>query len=530
MEEPSLIKEKPLIFWYPEIGEFIAKMDEYGARAVGIDLIPVHALGEKIRDAAESVLDSDLDENHKDFLDELGEVTDNSLLGPLIVLSEGTSIVQGVAGGTVPYFYPLMAFMGNVHEASVQLSPDRDNVVRKQTLKFDKLDSFAHTLYKLSGGKNLGMESVLINYLLKDDIPYFSFTDVLADKFQSGDFNGKTVLLGYITDYDDVHAIPLGGHIPGVIIHASVLETLLSGTSLRETPPIAKMLIVGFLCVVGIFVATRMQPLPALAVTSLTISAYLVLNLLMFYKGYLLAVFPNVLLPLTIVFVYPYRYLIEERNRRKIYKTFSYYVDRNIIDSLIERDVETLLKGEHKDVCIMLVDIRDFTKFSNENRADNVVSMLNIYFSNLTKIIQTHNGIIDKFIGDAVLAYFLPDGNPVINGLEASMEMLQGVKKMNEEGVLHSVAGGWKLDIGIGLHFGSVIMGNIGSENKMDFTIIGEPVNIVSRIEGLTKELRRELLVTDAVFNMAEDKYEFEYLGKHDVRGVKEPVDIYTVM
>ena len=110
------------------------------------------------------------------------------------------------------------------------------------------------------------------------------------------------------------------------------------------------------------------------------------------------------------------------------------------------------------------------------------------------------------------------------------MEILKGVKKMNEEGVLSSVAGEWKLDIGIGLHFGSVIMGNIGSEKKMDFTIIGESVNIASRIEGLTKKFKRQILVSDAVSSMAGDKYKFEYLGKHDVRGVKKPVDIYTVL
>jgi class 3 adenylate cyclase/CHASE2 domain-containing sensor protein len=530
MEEEVLLKEKPLIFWYPEIGEFISKMDEYGAKAVGIDIIPVHALGEKIRYAAESILDTNLDENYEEFLDKLGEVTDNSLLGPLIVLSEGTSIVQGVAGGTVPYFYPLMAFMGNVHEASVQLAPDRDGVVRKQMLKFGETDSFAHALYKYGGGEKRDIETVLINYLLIDDITYFSFTDVLADKFQSENFSGKIVLLGYITDYDDIHAVPLGKRIPGVTIHAAVVETLLSETSMRETPPIAKIFIVGTLCLVGIYVATRMQPLPALAVTFITIGAFLVLNLAMFYKGYLLNVFPNIFLPLTIVFVYPYRYLIEEGRKRKIYKTFSYYVDKKIIDSLIEKDVESLLKGEHKDVCIMFVDIRGFTAFSNENIAADVIKMLNLYFSNLTRIIHIHNGIIDKFIGDAVLAYFPPEANPIISSLEASKEILQAVDLMNEEGVISIGDEKWNLRIGIGLHFGSVIMGNIGSEKKMDFTIIGESVNIASRIEGLTKRLGHQILVSDTVFSLAKNKYEFKHLGKHEIRGVRIPVDIYTIL
>lgn len=531
MEENVLIKEKPLIFWYPEIGKFLIKMKDYGAPVVGIDLIPIHALGEKIADAARSVFGSELDEGHNEFLEELGTQTDNSLLGPLLDVSDHLQIVQGVADENVPYYYSFMAFMRNVHAASVKLAVDNDQVIRRLELFYkDKVASFPYMVYTLQSGKGAGENTeILLNYSLTKSIPYYSFTDVMNDKLNRDKFSGKAVLLGYITAYDDVHSTPLGGkRIPGIMIHAVAAETLFSQTSFKEIPPHLGALTLICLTVIGLAISTKLRPFSAIPAILLGMTAFFITNLALFSKGHVIPLFPHILAPLLMfTFIYPYRYMVEERSKKKIYKTFSYYMDKKVIDSLIKKDAESLLKGEQQDLCILFLDIRDFTILSHQQKPENIIELLNIYFDKTTDIIQKHNGFVNKFIGDAVLAFFGTE-KAVDNALYASKEIIKETKRINDEGVVTSITGNWKLRIGIGIHYGRVVMGNVGSVKKMDFTIIGDSVNIASRVEGFTKELKKTLLITETAYRMAGEKSDFQSLGKFEIRGVEDSIGLYT--
>lgn len=532
MIEDQMITRKPLIFWYPEIGEFLGMMLEYEARLVSMDLIPLHSLGEKLVESASSIMEDDLDEDSEVFLEELGETTDNAFLGPLIMISNELPVVQGMAGGTVPYYFPMMAFMENVHKASVKLSPDTDGRIRRQALVDDEeITSFAYKSYLLATGNQLDKPDVMLNYSILKHVPLYSFTDLLDGKYDEGLFKDKIVLLGYITEYEDVHSTPLGFRVSGVMIHAVAIETLLGGTEITHVAGWMEVLVVAAFAFIGLAVSIRNKPMTALGISTFAIAVYLVLNEYLFYKGMMLNVFPNIFTPL-LVFgaIYPYRYIVEEGSKRKLYRTFSYFIDRKIIDSLIDKDFDTLMRGESKRIAIMFIDIRGFTELSAECSAKNVVGFLNLYFSSLTEIIQRNNGIVDKFIGDAVLAFFASGDNPVDDALKASREILHEVQLINEKGDLSETLGSWRLKIGVGLHFGSVIMGNIGSKKKMDFTIIGEAVNIASRIEGMTKRFDFPVLATNQIREMSGKSYTFKHLGLHQVRGIKEKVDIYAAM
>lgn len=532
MEEDRIAAVKPLIFWYPEIGRFLSLMDSHGANAVGIDLIPLHSLGQKMKDAAISIMADNARAGFEDEMEELGELTDNSLMAPMLRSTERMGLVQGVADGTVPYYYSFMAFMKNAHPATVRLTPDSDAVLRSQAMRIGGDEAFAHALARLAAPESpLPEGSVLLNYHLQKGIPYYSFLDVLDGKAPAGSFEGRTVLLGYITRYDDVHMTPWGREIPGVMIHAIALETLLDRSRPMPAPVWASIMALGLLCALSALFSARFGPTLAIALNLIVIAISATSNLWLYQSGILMPLAPHLFAPI-IIFgtIYPYRYFIEERSRRRIIKTFSYYMDPRIIDSLMDKDAESLMKGEIKDFCMLFSDIRGFTSMTNQNTPEMVIGFLNQYFRLVTEIIQHNNGVVDKFIGDAVLAYFPHEGNPCVNAIAASKQMLEAAEEFNKSDLVRSLRGGWTLQIGIGLDYGSAIIGNIGSERRMDFTVIGDPVNKASRMEGITKRLKVPIVTTEIVFFMAKEQFEFRHLGLYGVRGVGEHIDLYTIM
>jgi len=225
-----------------------------------------------------------------------------------------------------------------------------------------------------------------------------------------------------------------------------------------------------------------------------------------------------------------YRYLTEERYRRKIYKTFGYYVDSRMLNNLIEKDPKSLLAGETKIACVLFLDIRDFSRLSQTYDAKQIVCFLNIFFAPITEIIQRHQGFLDKFMGDGVLAFFSMGQNQVSDAVQASREIIIEINRMNDTGRFSPFIGDWFINIGIGIHFGKVVMGNVGSEKKMDFTVIGNTVNLASRIEGLTKEHHKSLLLSETAYEMVKDYYPFEWLGANKIKGFEEPINVYALM
>jgi len=202
-------------------------------------------------------------------------------------------------------------------------------------------------------------------------------------------------------------------------------------------------------------------------------------------------------------------------------------MDRNIIEDLLKKSQDSLKKGELQKMCIFFMDIRNFTTLTSTRKSEAVVTLLNLVFENTTRNIINNGGFVNKFMGDGVLAFFGTDDNPSDHAVLASIQILKNLEEMNENGSIHDLVGDWDLNIGIGLHYGEVIVGNIGSERKMDFTIIGNAVNVTSRIEELTKKVLRPLLLSENVFLMLTDKRQFENLGKFDIRGISDSMNIY---
>ncbi len=214
---------------------------------------------------------------------------------------------------------------------------------------------------------------------------------------------------------------------------------------------------------------------------------------------------------------------VTERNR--VVGMFGQYVSPAVVDQLLSKPVAGA--GEVRQVTVMFLDIRGFTTFAERRTPTEVVDYLNTLFAMMIALVNSNHGIINKFLGDGFMACFgapLSDGRDTENAVRAALEIAKTVERMSADGTIAPTR------IGIGLHAGPAVTGSVGSEERREYTIIGDTVNLASRVEQLTKQYGAVLLVTDAVWQAVKDKYTSRALDPVQVRGRAEPVAIYAVL
>jgi adenylate cyclase len=213
--------------------------------------------------------------------------------------------------------------------------------------------------------------------------------------------------------------------------------------------------------------------------------------------------------------------------KERIKDTFGRIVDPRIRDYLLTND--QMLGGKTVEATILFSDLRDFTKLSENRTPTEVLHILNRYFQEMSNAVEAHGGFINKFIGDAILAIFgtpMPLENPVMTAIETARSMSENLISLNKEFLNEGLP---VLKMGIGIHHGQVLAGNIGSQSRMEYTVIGDTVNIASRVEGLCKGTGKELLITDACISKldAGEKAKFTYLGEYELKGRFNKEKIY---
>ncbi|EPG74803.1 adenylate/guanylate cyclase catalytic domain protein [Leptospira fainei serovar Hurstbridge str. BUT 6] len=215
--------------------------------------------------------------------------------------------------------------------------------------------------------------------------------------------------------------------------------------------------------------------------------------------------------------------ILEERNQ--IVGMFGQYVSPSVVDRLMSQKTEGI--SESREVCVMFLDIRNFTKFSEKKSPTEVITYLNTLFEDMIDIVNKNNGIINKFLGDGFMAVFgapLSDpGKDVQNAVKASLEIIEKVAELNLAQRIPETK------IGIGLHSGEAMTGNVGSSQRKEYTIIGDTVNLASRVEQLNKDYGTELLVTDSVYEQIKHYMQAESLPPVKVKGREEEVLIYRL-
>jgi adenylate cyclase len=214
---------------------------------------------------------------------------------------------------------------------------------------------------------------------------------------------------------------------------------------------------------------------------------------------------------------------------QRLMNTFCRYVAREVAEQVMQGSHQLELGGRRAAVSILMLDIRNFTTLSEQLSPEEVVALLNSYFPPFINVIFRHHGMVDKFIGDAILAVFgvpIPHEDDALRAVRAAQEIQQQVRLINQERVRQNRL---TIEIGIGITSGEVICGNIGSERRMDYTVIGDPVNLASRLEGLTKQVAHKILINDRIRAAVEKDIPCEPLGMFKIKGKQEEVPVFAI-
>jgi adenylate cyclase len=225
-----------------------------------------------------------------------------------------------------------------------------------------------------------------------------------------------------------------------------------------------------------------------------------------------------------------FHYYSEERKRIKIRERFASYVPEKIIEQIVDADIEALTEGEQREVALLFSDIREFTTYSEKHKSDpkRIVGFLNQYHKEMTEIILSNNGTVAQLIGDGIFAFFgapVELSDPIFSALKSAVQMKDKIIELRPKWRDYGME---DLRIGIGIHAGDTIVGNIGSVKKMAYVAIGDNTNIASRIEGLTKEFHETILISEAAYEPIRDRIYARPLGQVEIKG-HSGIDIFAV-
>jgi adenylate cyclase len=344
------------------------------------------------------------------------------------------------------------------------------------------------------------------------------------------EFKGSIVIVGSTAPMlHDMRVTPIDSLYPGPEVLATAIDNLKNRRWMRPTPAYAEMGL-AILLLAFVWEAFRLRRYPleigvALGVISalLVAASYLALGAV--------RLFP-VFTPLAFAWsLYFYGSVLAHINERKArehaVRLFSRFLDPNVVKKIVDQG-ETVesLSGKTREISILFSDIRGFTTMSETRPADEIVQLLNSYFSRQVEVIFRHGGTLDKFIGDCIMALWgapLDDARHAEHAVAAALEM----ERVLEDFKAKLGAAGAEFDVGIGIHSGSAVVGFIGAEQKLDYTAIGDAVNLASRIEGLTKKAKSRILVSRDTAEACHNAFEFRSRGKYKVKGRAQEVELF---
>ncbi len=541
--DDQTVKDKdfqiPMTLWNEYFGEMIRAMADSGAKIIGLDFLLPQAL----------------------FDDRIKNYSHAWLQAIVYAQSKGIRVISGFVQTGDREIRPhsryeqVIGADGGENMGFFNLKTDADDVIRRQSLFFpsggDAPDSysFSYQLFKAGNPEySPPSDTIWIDYARPDRfVKRYSFIEVNR-KIRENDlyflrqhFQGKTVLLG-TTDMlsQDRHLTPLRSLYPnpsrrtyGVEIHANVLLTLYHGRFFSEIPAPA-----GFgLC----FVLSLAVSLAALyrgfrwAMLAFPVSLliFCIFSFFSFTQYHLLPYTTASLsacLGLLLTFAWQYKYM--DRESRRIQTLFGSFQESRVVKEVLKSDDEAILAGINMRLCVLFSDIRDFTPFCRERSDEEVVRRLNEYYAVMSEAVHQEKGIVNRFLGDGMLAFFGAyenADNPSLAAVNAGIRMIAALDALN---IQWKIRGEKSFKIGIGLHTGTVQLGALGSIRRREFTLTGDTANLAARVQTATKELGENFLITDAVYQEVVGRLPkgiaFKDWGEQKVKG-REPVHMWSV-
>ncbi len=544
--------ETPHVAWTPYLAQALDKVSAAGAVVIGFDIIFPKTL------------------SGPDLLPGY----DRPFLQSLYTIGRSGRLILGEArlsnDPIEPYEGQIQAIGGRQNIVPVHLTPDSDGVVRRYPASFvlengETTDSFANALVARAGHEPRN-EPFMIDFTPPQRIPAYRLTDLLAcNSGQSGQlekiFQGRIVIFGTALDIEDRH---MAGNrfvsntgleinqdlcnapftqnaspnidrqsVPGVLLHALAAQTILSG---HEPKPLSATLNLGIAMMITFLLSLgtlHWRPLVGLGLLMGTLG--------LFWGAALYALVHYMLIPylnwgaLSLVSYFAlttYRVAYEDQQKRWIRNAFSHYLSPALVDKLSSNPALLKLGGERRHVAVMFLDLADFTSLSEEmsGEPEQLVDLLNDILARFSAVIETHEGYIDKYVGDAVMAVWgapvdcaHPEAHAVqaALGCEAAFDDFHATQKQNRTTTIKGLR--------IGLHSGPAIAGNIGSKARFDYTLIGDTVNLAARLEALNKKYGTVILASEDFVSHLSSQIETRYIEETQVPGRVEKVKLYEI-
>lgn len=420
-------------------------------------------------------------------------------------------------------------------------------------------DSFAFVINKIvSGSKSVAIEErilleqgqMLINYFSSPEKPLsvfqkLSFMDVYNENYFGVDpeklFKNKIVLIGATAPYfKDSYMTPASSKVlmPGIEIHANAISTILEEKFLRNETLFEKVIALFVICFLSAFVFMRSKIRWSSLFLIVLPTVYTLAAPIAFKNGLILdLIHPYLAMPAVFIGSYIYRYMTEFKEKLALKNAFTHYVSPKVVDAIMAHPENLRLGGEKKEITVLFTDIVHFTSIAEKLKPESVSSLLNEYFEAMSQVIFEEGGTLDKFEGDAIMAFF---GAPVPQKDHAVHACLTALKMRLR---LTTLISSWKADMALpggekrpmidfrcGINTGEVIVGNMGSMRRFNYTAMGDAVNLASRLEGANKKYDTRIMMGETTYKAVCVDFETRELDTIQVVGKEKPVKVYELL
>ena len=453
---------------------------------------------------------------------------------------------------------PLPEFSANAPIGLINVSKDDDGIVRQIPLLI-RINNIIYpslalrSLMLAMDTKNLivkisqdGLESIKIGDFVTPTtrdgaimVPfigghktyqYYSAKDILQHKIPPQKLDGKIAFIGTsAVGLSDIISIPLDPFYPGVEVHAAIIDTIINQNAIVVPPwiPGVQIILIFIACMISTIIFGKLKSWIYIPTAAAMVAGAIYFSRYLFADGIFLsplyAIISIAILGIYFIFL---RFWGEEKQKAIIKKAFSHYVSPQIVERL-SKNKGNIFAGEEKELSILFSDIRGFTSISEGLKPSQVVKMLNLYFTGMTEIIRKNSGTVDKFIGDSVMAFWnapLDVRNYSEMAVLTAIEMQAKVIELNRR---IRTEFGIEIEIRIGIHTGTAYVGNIGSNEILNYTLIGDSVNLASRLEGLCKKYGVGIIISEDTVLQTGDAFKYQVLDTVRVRGKIRPTGIY---
>jgi adenylate cyclase len=379
-----------------------------------------------------------------------------------------------------------------------------------------------------------------VNYFAEPNkFTHISFSDLLKEDLTDKqgnpiDFRDKIVIIGPTAiDLQDDYLSPVssGIRMPGVEIHANNVQTVITGQFLKDQSPLSLWLTLLAVLVINILAFSLLRVRYSLVLAALELAGILVSGIVIYeYRILVNVVYPILMVLMTFVGTYLLRFIMEQKQRKFIEGAFGHYVNKTVVKQ-IQKDPNMLkLGGAKRNITVFFSDIAGFTSISEKMTPEQLVTFLNQYLGEMTEIIIRHQGTLDKYEGDAIMAFWnapVPQHDHELNACLAALENQKRLAELRNKWAKMDLP---ELNVRIGLNSGDAVVGNMGSENRFDYTAMGDNVNLASRLEGINKQYGTYLMISESTYEKVKEHLVCRELDQIRVKGKHEPVRVYELL